>query len=91
MHDIISFESGFYGLRVKSTGEIIDAALTRWDGRRGGGGYSYNAASDCFEYFQDAAGTVYYTDRGGDNARVWCSASRLAGHLRHLQQIAARH
>lgn len=24
-------------------------------------------------------------------ARVWCSASRLAGHLRHLKQIAARH
>lgn len=87
-HNILKFASGFYGLQVISTGEIIDAALTRWDGKTGTA-YPYNI-NNSFEYYQNAQSTVYYTDAGGKNARVWCSGRDLPGHTHHLAQIAAR-
>ena len=87
-HDIVSLPSGFYGLEVITTGEIVNASLVKWDGQRGTA-YKYNTNGQ-FEYYQDAHNTVYYTDAGGKNARVWCAGSRLNSHCHRLQQIAAR-
>lgn len=39
----------------------------------------------------DAAGDIWYTLRDGSGkSAIWCAASRLGGHVHHLQQIAAR-
>ena len=88
-HNIVKFKSGFYGLQVISTGEIIRASLVKWDGKRGTS-YPYENRCENFEMYQDADNTVYYTDKGGINARVWCGGSRLSAHCKYLQQIAAR-
>jgi hypothetical protein len=87
-HNIVKFASGFFGLQVISSGEIVRADLIRWDGKRGTS-YSYNTG-DSFEYYIDAANTVYYTDGDGKDARVWCAGKRLNDHCRHLAQIMAR-
>ena len=87
-HNIVKFESGFYGLKVISTGEIIRADLIPGDGKRGTN-YPYNV-NDCFEHYINAENTVYYTDKNGENARVWCSGNRLNAHCHHLAQIRAR-
>lgn len=87
-HNIISLPSGFYALQVISTGEFLRADLLPWDGKKGTQ-YPYNPCSS-FEYYINAENTVYYTDKGGVNARVWCSGSRLNAHCHHLYQIANR-
>lgn len=88
-HNIVKFKSGFYGLKVISSGEIINASLVKWDGKKGTS-YPYNPDNENFEHYIDANNTVYYTDKGGINARVWCPGSRLNAHCKYLQQIAAR-
>ena len=88
-HNIISFASGFYGLQVISSGEVVDAALIRWDGHRGTS-YPYDSMCSNFEFYQDAKNTVYYTDKDGVNARIWCPGDRLNTHCHRLQQIKAR-
>ena len=88
-HNIVKFKSGFYGMQVISSGEIIDASLVKWDGKKGTS-YPYNPDNENFEHYIDANNTVYYTDKGGINARVWCGGSRLNAHCKYLQQIAAR-
>lgn len=89
LHSIIKLPSGFYGLMVNSTGVIIDAALIKWDGKTGTK-YPYTNFCENFEMYQAANKTVYYTDIGGNDARVWCSGRDLNRHCHHLQQIAAR-
>lgn len=88
MHSIERLTSGFYGLKVTSTGQFYRADLIPWDGKRGTA-YPYDMC-ETFEYYQDAENTVYYTDKDGANARVWCSGSRLAAHCHHLYQIQNR-
>ena len=88
MHSIERLTSGFYGLKVTSTGQFYRADLIPWDGKRGTA-YPYDM-NETFEFYQDAENTVYYTDKDGANARVWCSGSRLAAHCHHLHQIHNR-
>lgn len=89
-HNIISFPSGFYGIQVISTGEIIKADLVKWDGKRGSS-TPYRYINDTqFEMYQDANNTVYYSDPGGVNCRVWCSGKNLSAHLHHLDQVLSR-
>ena len=88
-HDIIKFNSGFYGLRVISTNEFYRTDLIKWDGKRGTN-YPYSVDSENFEFYINADNTVYYTDKGGANARVWCSGRNLNAHCHHLAQIRAR-
>lgn len=88
-HNIVKFESGFYGLKVISTGEIINAALKKWDGKNGTN-YPYEIISETFEYYQDAQNNVYYTGKNGVDARFWCSGNKLNAHCHRLMQIHAR-
>lgn len=88
MTNIIRLPSGFFAIRSES-GEIRAASVTRWDGRTGTA-YPYNTAGIGFEYYRTARGDIWYTDEGGKNARIWCSAERLAQHCHRLHQIAAR-
>lgn len=88
LHDIVKFPSGFYGLRVISTGVILDASLVKWDGKTG---TSYPVElNNNFEFYQDAKNTVYYTEPGGKDCRVWCSGRDLNRHCHRLAQIHAR-
>lgn len=89
-HNVIKFESGFYGIQVISSGAIWRADLIKWDGKRGTS-YPYNIDDESnFEMYIDADNTVYYTDKGGQNCRVWCPGSRLNQHCFHLHQINAK-
>ena len=89
LQNIVKLPSGFYALQWASTGEIRDTALLPWDGKRGTS-YPYDITGESCEYYQTAEGTVYYTDKGGIDARIWCSASRLNAHCHHLHQVFSR-
>ena len=87
-HSIVKFKSGFYGLKVLSTGEFYRADLIPWDGKRG---TSYPVdLNTSFEHYIDSENTVYYSDIGGADARVWCGWKRLNAHCQHLAAIKAR-
>ena len=100
MENIVKMPSGFYAIapadrceEYKHTGKLIDwtnAALTRWDGSTGTA-YPHDISGSAFEYYQTANGTVYYTDAGGKNARIWCAGSQLSAHCHRLYQIAHRY
>ena len=99
MDNIVKLNSDFYALasaesceQYEKTGKLIDwknAALIKWDGKKGTT-YPYNVDGSSFEYYIAADNTVYYTDKGGKNARVWCAGNKLAQHCHHLQQIEWR-
>ena len=87
-HSIIHFKSGFHGIQVVSTGNIIKADLIKWDGKKGTS-YPYEL-NDTFNYYIDANNTVYYTGKDDDDCRIWCSGKDLNRHCHHLAQIKAR-
>ena len=87
-HNIVKFKSGFYGLQVITTGEFVRIDLIPWDGKKGTG-YPCELNSN-FEHYIDANNTVYYTEIGGVDARVWCPGKNLNDHCRRLSQIRAR-
>lgn len=85
-HNIIKLPSGFCGLQVISSGQYCKADLIPWDGNRGTD-YPYNVNNANFEYYIDAKNTIYYTDRGGIDARIWCAGKELNAHCKRLNQI----
>lgn len=89
--NIVSFPSGFYGLTGYNSADIIRADLVKWDGVKGTSyPFKWATESASFEYYQDAENTVYYTDKGGMDARIWCSGAELNRHCHHLWQIQNR-
>lgn len=89
MYSVVKFKSGFYGMKVNSTGDIIDAALIKWDGKRGTS-YPYNVENENFDYYIDAKNAVYYADKNGENLRVWCPGNRLNAHCKRLNDVLNR-
>lgn len=90
-HEIVKFNSGFYGIKVCSTGQIWQADLIPWDGVKGTGGYTYDVENGGgFKYYIDAKNTVYYTRANDNECMIWCPGSQLFAHCHHLQQIKAR-
>ena len=65
------------------------AELKPWDGKDATGRYQHNIdyVKD-WNMMIDEQGTVYYEING--KHEIWCSASKLTGHLRHLEQIKSR-
>ena len=62
-----------------------------WDGREGGGGFTYDVIASGFCFWIDEGGTVYYAPRTDpEGVVIWCPADRLRRHLHHLAQIHAR-
>ena len=102
MQNIVKLSNGyFFALasaekceEYKRTGclpEWASASLIAWDGKRGTA-YPFTIDPESnFEYYSAADNTVYYTDRGGKNARIWCGGSRLSAHCHRLHQIAHRY
>ena len=89
MFNIISLPSGFFAMEAKN-GNISHPDLIRWDGKKGTY-YPYDVESDHrTEYYINAENTVYYSEIGGIDARIWCPGSRLNAHCHHLAQIRAR-
>lgn len=88
MMKIKKLESGFYALW---NGEmLIDAALVKWDGRKGTEwAYNTEADKDYCLYCIDAKNNVYYSVYGGDTG-LWCNGQQLSRHCHFLQQIKAR-
>lgn len=87
-HCIVSFPSGFYGIKTVPEGNIYRADLIRWDGHKGTN-YPYEL-NDAFNYYIDSENTVYYSHPENNDCFVWCGGKRLNAHCHHLMQIAAR-
>ena len=63
--------------------------LKKWDGKSGGYTYKYLDEIEKWNMQVDDNGTIWYINGNGELS-VWCPANRLTGHLRYLEQIAAR-
>jgi len=88
MQYIKRLPSGFYMLAWNGEG-WTDAALIPWDGKRGTD-TPYNTESENFNYYIAADNTVYYCQKDGSDAGIWCPGSSLQSHCRRLSQITAR-
>lgn len=62
--------------------------MKKWNGEINGIKYPWPEDADRWDYQIDENGTVYYFVNG--RYEIWCPASRLYGHIYHLNQIAAR-
>ena len=87
-HAIVSFPSGFFGIKTVPEGIIYRADLIKWDGKKGTN-YPHEL-NDNFNYYIDANNTVYYSNPNINDCMIWCSGKDLNRHCHHLAQIKAR-
>lgn len=89
MKDIKKLPSGYYAIYDDEKIDPTNVSLIKWNGQRGVL-HPFNTDNGPWDYFIAPDNTVFYTEQGGINARIWCPGSRLAAHCCKLAQIAAR-